>query len=391
MYLKRVGNRLKFRFRYDEYIIERLREIGGGKWDPDEKAWYFHLYKEEDLVELIREIRIMKSNNTEDENEKCISVDKGQKYAKALNANNKKKYSKVKKKTSVEAEASNGINEVQINASDGAKIESFRNHLVRKGYSGKTVNSYVGHLKRYLIFIDGTDNYNMVNAYLLFLLESKNFSHSYVNQAINAIKLHLRIQNIFSDEEIISIIRPKKENKLPKVLSKSEVKSILDVVKNEKHKTMMMLGYSCGMRVSEVAELKVVNIDTERMVIIIDQGKGRKDRITTLSERMIEQLRLYYKRYRPVEWLFENPARDGHISSRTIQKVFNKAKADANIKKEATFHSLRHSYATHLLEAGVDLRFIQELLGHSSSKTTEIYTHVSTRSLQGIVNPLDSL
>lgn len=208
---------------------------------------------------------------------------------------------------------------------------------------------------------------------------------------MNAIKIYARKYSNIEETEIMKLPRPKKEKKLPKVMSQSEVKAMLDVTENIKHKTELMMAYSCGLRVSEVAALKVLDIDSERMVVIIHQAKGRKDRQTILSKKMLDQLRDYYKEYHPKLWLFENPKRDGPISIRTLQAVFNNAVTKANIKKHVTFHSLRHSFATHLLESGVDLRFIQELLGHSSSKTTEIYTHVSLRSIQNITNPLDTL
>ncbi len=152
-----------------------------------------------------------------------------------------------------------------------------------------------------------------------------------------------------------------------------------------------MLAYSCGMRVSEVVNIRKEDVDSDRMIVHIVQGKGRKDRITTLSIKMLEQLNRYYDQYHPNNWIFENSNHNGKISPRTLQRVFEKAAELQGIKKHVTFHSLRHSYATHLLEGGVDLRYIQELLGHADSKTTEIYTHVSTKSIQNITNPLDQL
>lgn len=170
----------------------------------------------------------------------------------------------------------------------------------------------------------------------------------------------------------------------------SEVKHLFDVTENVKHKTELMMAYSCGLRVGEAAALKISDIDSDRMVVMIRQGKGRKDRQTILSGIMLEQLRNYYKIYRPKEWLFENQYGNGAISDRTLQAIFNHSAQLTGIRKRVTFHSLRHSFATHLSESGVDLRYIQELLGHSS-KTMEIYTHVSLRSIQNIKNPLDSL
>lgn len=152
-----------------------------------------------------------------------------------------------------------------------------------------------------------------------------------------------------------------------------------------------MIGYSCGLRVSEVCQIKVWDIDVNRMVVRIVQEKGRKDRLTPLSHKMLDQLKVYNEHYHPKEWLFYNPNTFKAMSSRTLQRVFNNSLSKAGIKKPLSFHSLRHSFATHLLELEVDIRYIQEMLGHASSKTTEIYTHVSVQSIQRIKNPLDEL
>lgn len=178
---------------------------------------------------------------------------------------------------------------------------------------------------------------------------------------------------------------------MPNVLSKQEVKLILDVPKNIKHRTMLSLIYACGLRRSELINLKISNIDSKRNIISIIQSKGKKDRIIPLPKSILLMLREYYKAYKPKYWLFEGQKVDSQYSPQSLQAVLKQAIARANIKKPVTLHWLRHSYATHLLENGVDLRYIQELLGHSSSKTTEIYTHVSRKSLQAIKSPFDDL
>ena len=179
--------------------------------------------------------------------------------------------------------------------------------------------------------------------------------------------------------ELQMLPRPKKERKLPNVLSKEEVGKILSSVANEKHKTILYLIYSAGLRVGEVVRLEFSDIDTKRMLIKVRQGKGRKDRYTLLSDKALQQLKKYYMLYKPEKWLFPGGKEDSFLTERSVQKVFEQACLKANIKKQATVHTLRHSIATHLLEGGTDLRYIQELLGHSSSKTTEIYTHVSEK------------
>jgi site-specific recombinase XerD len=189
-------------------------------------------------------------------------------------------------------------------------------------------------------------------------------------------------------KQFYNLHRPKKEHKLPKVLSKNEVKKILDSSKNIKHKSILMLIYSAGLRRSELLNLHISDIDSERMVINIRGAKGKKDRISLLSGNMLNMLRDYYKKFKPVKYLFEGPG-NSKYSSTSVSNILKKATAKAGINKKVTPHMLRHSFATHLLEQGTDLRYIQELLGHSSSKTTEIYTHVSKRAIDKIKNPID--
>ncbi|VDN47079.1 Integrase/recombinase-related protein [Petrocella atlantisensis] len=324
---------------YNPYYVEQLKLLGG-KWLAKEKVWHLPPIQYEAVMELFQRNKNGLAEQTKD---------------------------------------------------DLMKINEIMDDLKRLGYSSETIKSYSNHLKAFLAYSEGACDLTSINSYLLYLLENKQTSHSYCNQAVNAIKIYARKFSNIEETEVIKLQRPKKEKKLPKVMSQNEVKRLLEVTINEKHKTVLMLAYSCGLRVSEVATMPVANIDSERMVVIVHQGKGRKDRITLLSEKMLKQLRVYYKEYRPKVWLFENPDKDGPITGRTLQRVFNASVAKAGIQKSVTFHSLRHSFATHLLESGVHLRYIQELLGHSSSKTTEIYTHVSVKSIMNIKNPLDQL
>lgn len=283
------------------------------------------------------------------------------------------------------------------------RIERLRQQMVLRGMSPRTIKNYTQHMMRFFSYADKQYAYKtfedlnsherseVINQFLLMKIEKEKCSHTYCNQAINAIKLYLKVQGLASDELMVTISRPKRQKKLPKVMSKEEIKALFEQTENVKHLTLLMMGYSCGLRVSEVCQIKVWDIDVDRMVVRIVQGKGRKDRLTPLSHKMLEQLKVYNDQYRPREWLFYNPNTFDVMSPRTLQKVFNKSLAKAGILKPLTFHSLRHSFATHLLESGVDIRYIQEMLGHASSKTTEIYTHVSTQSIQRIKNPLDDL
>jgi len=184
--------------------------------------------------------------------------------------------------------------------------------------------------------------------------------------------------------------RPRKEKKLPIVLGREDVIRIFESVNNIKHKAILMLAYSAGLRVSEVVKLKVQDIDAKRNMIHIKGAKGRKDRYTILSKVALEELKRYWRKYKPDKWLFPGAKPDRHIATRTVEAILEAAVKEINLKKKVSVHTLRHSFATHLLESGTDLRYIQELLGHKSSKTTEIYTHVSTKDLGKIKSPLDN-
>jgi len=215
-------------------------------------------------------------------------------------------------------------------------------------------------------------------------------SSSYQNQIVNSIKLYFKTCRD-TKIEVDKIHRPKREKVLPNVLSKEEVKKILDAHSNLKHKAMLSMIYSCGLRRSELLNLKFSDIDSKRNIVIIRQSKGKKDRITPLSAKILDLLRRYYKEYSPKTYLFEGQEKNTQYSARSLEEVLKKSVKLASINKPVTLHWLRHSYATHLLESGTDLRYIQELLGHNSSKTTEIYTHVSTKNIPQIKSPFDDL
>lgn len=217
----------------------------------------------------------------------------------------------------------------------------------------------------------------------------KGYSRSTQNQVINALKLYYATEFGRKIETVVKL-RPRPEKKLPTVLSPEEVQRILSSFKNEKHRSIFYLLYSGGLRISEVIQLRITDIDSHRHVIRILQSKGAKDREVPLSQKTLLQLRKYYKLYKPRVFLFEGQ-KGGSYSPRSTQKLFRRALVACKITKKATVRTLRHSYATHLLENGTDIRIIQELLGHKTSKTTEIYTHVSHQTKQKIPNPLDQL
>jgi integrase/recombinase XerD len=191
--------------------------------------------------------------------------------------------------------------------------------------------------------------------------------------------------------DIDEIERPRRMQRLPDILSRGEVENLLKGITNLKHKSMLSLIYACGLRRSELINLEIRSIDSARKLLIIKEAKGKKDRVAPLPESMIEMLRTYYKAYKPKRWLFEGFNESEKYTESSLQQVFKQAVEKAKIKKHVTLHTLRHSYATHLLENGVDLRYIQEILGHKSSKTTEIYTHVTSKSIEKIKSPFENL
>jgi integrase/recombinase XerD len=274
------------------------------------------------------------------------------------------------------------------------QIQKFSDWLNSKRYSPNTIKTYTEALKSFFLFfkekpISEITNDDVIYFNTKFILQNK-LSSSYQNQIVNTIKLYFTTI-LDTKIEIDKIHRPRREKVLPNVLSKEEIKQILNAHANLKHKTMLSLIYSCGLRRSELINLKPADIDSKRGIIIIRQSKGKKDRIAPLSPKILEMLREYYIGYKPKLWLFEGQNAGEQYSEYSLQSVLKQALKKVGNKKPVTLHWLRHSYATHLLESGTDLRYIQELLGHNSSKTTEIYTHVSTKSLQQIKSPFDDL
>ena len=223
----------------------------------------------------------------------------------------------------------------------------------------------------------------------LFHLIKNNYSKSTQNLHINAIKFYFE-KCLRQKREYYLIERPRKEKKLPNILSKNEIQLLFNSTYNLKHLTIIAVIYSCGLRVSELINIKINDIDNNRMVIHIKKAKGNKDRQVQLTNQLLELLRKYYKKYLPVNYLIVGQ-NGGKYSTTSIQKIIKNSSFKAGINKKVTPHTLRHSFATHLLENGTDMRFIQKILGHSDIKTTQIYTHVSSSHLKNIQNPSDNL
>jgi len=264
--------------------------------------------------------------------------------------------------------------------------------LETKRYSLLTARSYV-HLfanfrrfypDRRLIDLDETD----IMQYMHMIVRSGK-SLSYQNQVINAIKFYYE-QVLNMPQRFYEIDRPRKEHRLPEVLSEEEVKRMIVATGNLKHKAILVTMYSCGLRLSELLDLKLTDVQSDRALVTVRGGKGRRDRNTLLSDTTLLLLRKYFQLYRPGNYLFEG-VDGGRYAAKSVQQIVRRALEKAGIRRHASPHTLRHSFATHLLEQGTDLRYIQTLLGHSSPKTTEIYTHVSTKHIGQIKSPIDKL
>ena len=274
--------------------------------------------------------------------------------------------------------------------------KAFIQKLEMKRYSINTIRTYRSMLCDFLNYYHQHDEACInqlqetdIKRYIYHLVKERKVSASFQNQAINAIKFYYE-QVLGRKKIFIKIDRPRKELRLPKVLSKDEIKLIISCIDNIKHKAIISLIYSAGLRLSEVINLKIEDIHSQQGLIFVRAGKGKKDRTTLLASSILPLLRAYYIDYKPKEWLFEGYSGEKYSDS-SIQKIFKRALLKSGIHKHASVHTLRHSFATHLLENGTSLRYIQEFLGHGSSKTTEIYTHIRSEGIDRIKSPFDSL
>lgn len=346
---------IRLDFTYDKSIIEEVRAIRGRVWSVTNKCWYvpdtgdnrrrFGLSEFEELSNVIGEVTPL----------------------------------------------------VEYQSVCQSLLDRMREKIILKGYSLQTLRSYQNHLKRYLKDIAVQKNptevtKSEIEQYLLARQKRQVYSESDTNSHINAIKF-LYEQVLGRERMLFYLPRPEKPLQLPKVLGEHELERMFRSVSNLKHKTILLTAFSCGLRVGEVVRLRYRDIDQERMQVFIERSKGKKDRYVTLSPILKDILYKYVELYKiqPFDFLFEGQETGKPYSARSAQIIFNRAVRAAGIHKKVTFHALRHSYATHLLEKGVDIKYIKELLGHFDIKTTERYLHVAKEKLVNIQSPLDYL
>ena len=349
------------RFQYDEKLIPIIKKIRGIKWSQSAKFWYI----EKNEFKLSTVFDILKESAYVD-----YSALKNSKAVK----NTKPKHERIKKP------------KVKL-------PKAYIDILEQRRYSKSTKETYVNYFEDFIRYFPDKQLESItvkeINDYVLWLIREKNISPSQQNQRINAIKFYY--DKVLGREKMyLDIKRPRKKKNMPNVLSATEVKKMINITDNLKHKCIISLLYSAGLRRSELVNMKITDILSEQMLIKINQSKGNKDRYVGLSKYMLNLLREYYKKYKPREWLIEGQS-GGQYSTESIAKIIKKAAKKAGINRNITPHMLRHSFATHHLEKGTDLRYIQEFLGHSSSKTTEIYTHVAKTDFARFKNPLDDI
>ncbi len=280
-----------------------------------------------------------------------------------------------------------------LNEAQCVVLQALEQKLILKAYSPSTIKTYKSQFTQFLSFFKKSDIATLTKAeieqYLYHLITTYNISHTKQNQMINAIKAYY--EHVLGQERTFyNVQRPKKPQNIPGVLSKQEVKRIINQPNNIKHKAMLYTIYAAGLRSGELIKIRLEDIHSKDGYIFIKAAKGKKDRQTLLSPTLLNLLRQYYKVHRPSYWLFEG--QDGEqYSKSSLAKVFRRAAKESGICQWATLHTLRHSFATHLVQDGVNLRIIQSLLGHNSTKTTEIYTHISDGMRKNIESPLESL
>lgn len=334
------------KFRFDELLKKELKKrFSSARWSQSKKSWYLP-----DLPSVRRELSMP-----------------------------------LPKKTVERSKQFHPINQ-------SAYIEMNR-QMALKGFSESTVRIYLAEFAHLLHLLNdyavGDLNPKRLKDYFLYCIHTEKMGERKMNGKINAIKFYFE-KVLHRPRMFFDIPRPKKPVTLPKMLSKTEVKKLFRVTTNLKHNMALQLCYGMGLRVSEVVALKLAHIDSKRMVVHVVGAKGKKDRYVPLPKSVLPKLKEYYIQYRPKIYLFEGQYGGAYAKS-SLQQVFKSAMKKAGIKKTIGIHGLRHSYATHLLESGADMRFIQELLGHNSIKTTQVYTKVTPRSLSKIQSPLDSL
>lgn len=376
------ADQIGLQFIGDAELNNLVKKLKGIKWSHSNKCWYLPLTKE-NYTAVIKAI-----------NRKAITdttllkqyLHKRKQIKATIPAPPKKIISKPI--TSVPA--------WRLCKENLAALEKFVEQLKLKSYSPSTIRTYRNEFLQLLQLLKNKPANELtpddLRRYMVYAMEKEGIKENTAHSRLNALKFYFE-QVLRRDKFFWEIPRPKKAHQLPKIFSQDEIAAIINSINNKKHKVMLMLAYSAGLRISEVVTLKTFEIDSKRMTIFINAAKGKKDRLVTLSPVLLVMLREYALEYKPDKkgYLFEGSAKGDPYSTRSLQEVLQSAKKKAGVIKPGSIHSLRHSFATHLIEKGTDVTMIQKLLGHNDIKTTLIYLHTSNKNLLKIISPLDDL
>ncbi|MBS1610206.1 MAG: tyrosine-type recombinase/integrase [Bacteroidetes bacterium] len=386
-------------------INKTIQENAGAKWSASNKCWYIPLSKENynKLVSVLKnKVDIEKSGLHK------YLLDKKQKetaisniaFRNSITVNSQLQLSEVKKKAIYAPQPEKKpivIYKIQkIHPINAHVLPAMQQQLKLRAYSPSTIKTYFNEMSQLLQTINSIPADALtpehLRRYLVYCYEKLSLTENTLHSRINALKFYYE-QVLGREKFFWEIPRPKKRHILPKVLGETEIRRLFTALQNKKHKAVLFTAYSAGLRVSEVVNLQLTHIDRSRMQLFIKDAKGKKDRYVMLSPVLLDILTNYYKTAnpRPIKYLFEGPEPGTAYSASSMQRIFQIARKNAGIGKELSFHSLRHSFATHLLEKGIDIKYIKELLGHFDIKTTARYLHVKKEHLINIESPLDSL
>ncbi len=376
-------------FEKDPSLNAIIRKQAQARWSNTKKLWYVPLSKENynKLCFALKDV-------VEIEHSALSSYLTDKKKNSQPRSHSISDPEKVKPNLLVFKKAPAIYNTRTIHPVNAQVIPAMKQHLKLKGYSLSTIKTYLNEAGIFLRTIKNhpADSFNTqrIKDYLQYCAEKLGLTENTLHSRMNALKFYYE-QVLKKEKFFWDIPRPKKANQLPKVLSKEEMIRLIKAIKNLKHKTMITLGYACGLRVSEITGLEIKDVDEDRRLLLIRKAKGKKDRMVSLSPVMLVMLREYKAKYNPQKYLFEGQYKGTAYSIRSLEAIIKTAKNKAGISKTGSMHMLRHSFATHLIDKGTDVVFIQKLLGHNDIKTTLRYLHVSNKDMLNILSPLEDI
>ena len=367
-------------FKNDASLNLVVRKLPSVKWSQSNRCWYVPL----NPVSYKQICQALEGRSALDNTELKKYLEKRKRVAATIPATLKKSISKPIINSPV----------WKLNKENNVALEKFIEHLKLKAYSLSTIRTYRNEFLQLLQLLKKKNVNDLsiddLKRYMVYAMEKEGIKENTAHNRLNALKFYF--EKVLGKEKFFwELPRPKKQHLLPGVLNKEDVALIINAVNNLKQKTILMLTYACGLRVSEVVRIEIPDVDSKRMILHIKNAKGKKDRVVGISPTILVMLRAYYKEYKPKKWMFEGQNIGEHYSIRSIQTVLQTAKNKAGVLKPGGMHALRHSFATHLLDKGIDVVMIQKLLGHNDIKTTLRYLHVTNKDLGKIVSPIEDI